>query len=113
LINYDWEISYLGTYPVYEELPDVVYQIHWRFQATEVDEDQKYFSEIYSATDITCDVSGAFTPFEDLTKEPVVEWLKIELGREVAIDSMKSQLASNIDNQKNPQTVIFAPPWAS
>jgi len=49
---------------------------------------------------------GSFTPYEDLTKEQVVEWVKNSLGEE----TVETNLAAQIETLKNP-TQESGLPW--
>lgn len=50
-----------------------------------------------------------FIPFEDLSKEQVVEWVKQKLG-ENYIQEMSYRLETDLNEKKNPK-VLMGVPW--
>ena len=108
-ITYNWVIPQNGLECKTEgDLQDVVYLIHYRRQATEVDGDKTYFAETYSTVSITNPDPNNFTPFEQLKKEQVEGWLAAALP----VEAMDASLASQIEQQKHPQTSSPNLPWS-
>ena len=106
-INYSWVISQMEVKNSEGSLTDVVFVVHWRYQATEVDGDKTYFAETYSSTNLSAPDPADFTPYADLTKAQVEGWLEAVLP----LQAMKDSLASQIEQQKNPQTSTPSLPW--
>ena len=105
--TYKWVIAQLDTAPSEDGLTDVVKVVHWRYQAEEVDTDKTYNAEVYGAMGCATPSDTDFTAYEDLTYEQVCEWLVAGLDQ----DAMDTNLAAQIENQKNPPIVNLPLPW--
>jgi hypothetical protein len=88
-----------------------VYTAHWTVSATEViikeANDDQPMQHIFSASSYgSCGFDGELiTPYEDLTKEQVLEWV----WQTVDKDAYEASLASQIEAQKNPVTATGVP----
>ena len=109
MINYNWVISQMECKAKEGDLTDVVYVIHWRRTATETVENQTYSAEVYSTVSMPNPDPASFTPYEQLTKEQVEGWLNSSLD----VVSIDANLATQIENQKNPPIVTPPLPWAT
>lgn len=103
-----WVISQLECKIQEGDLQNVVYTIHYRRQATEVDGDKTYFAETYSTLSLPAPDPSDFTPYEDLTKEQVEGWLD-EL---LPVSDIDASLDAQIELQKNPTTSTPPLPWS-
>lgn len=103
-----WVISQLECKIQDGDLQNVVYTIHYRRQATEVDGDKTYFAETYSTLSLPAPDPSDFTPYEDLTKEQVEGWLD-EL---LPVSDIDASLDAQIELQKNPTTSTPPLPWS-
>jgi hypothetical protein len=75
-----------------------VYTAHWTVFAT----DGAYSASSYGS----CGFDGELiTPYEDLTKEQVLEWVWEKVNKE----ETESTLAAQIEAQKNPVTATGVP----
>jgi len=106
-ITYNWVISSMEEYPTSEGLSDVVFNIHYRRQANEVDGDKTYFAEMYSVLSVSQPDPATFVPYDQLTKDMVEGWLNA--GLDVA--SIDASLQAQIEEQKNPKVVSLPLPW--
>jgi len=102
-ITYNWTISTLDAAPSQNGLSNVVKTIHWRYRATE----DTYSTETYGAANLGAPDAEHFTPFNELTKEQVEDWLNNELD----VPVMQTQLQNAIEQMKNPPIVHLAAPW--
>lgn len=109
MINYNWVISSMDEYPSSEGLTDVVFNVHWRRQATEASGSTTYFAETYSVLSVPAPAPEDFVPYENLTQVIVEGWL--DAGLNVA--AIDASLATQIENQKNPPVVSLPLPWNS
>jgi hypothetical protein len=100
-----WLISQMDTAPSEDGLTDVVKTVHWRYQA----EDKTYNAEVYGAMGCATPSETDFTAYEDLTYDQVCEWLVA--GNDV--EAMDLNLATQIENLKNPPIVNLPIPWNS
>ena len=107
MITYNWVISQLECKAKEGDLTDVVYTIHWRYQANETDGDKSYFAEIYSTVTCPNPDPAHFTPYNELTQSQVEGWLN-EL---LPVSDMQANLAAQIETQKNPPIVTPPLPW--
>lgn len=109
MTNYNWVIAQLDTAPQDGELHDVVKTIHWRYQGTEVVGDKTYFADVYSSFACAQPSETDFTAYPDLTEEQVISWLEDGLN----VTSLKANIDSQIENQKNPPIVNLGLPWVN
>lgn len=107
MISYSWVISQLECKAQEGDLTDVVYIIHWRRNATEIDGDKTYTAEVYSTATMGNPDPAHFTPYNELTLEQVCGWLNSSLN----VEAIDANLATQIANQKNPPIVTPPLPW--
>jgi len=97
MTTYKWIISQMNEYPTTSDnLTDVVFTVHWRRQAEQIDGDKTWFAETYGAQSIPSPSPDNFTPYADLTQAIVEGWL--ESGLDVAV--IDASLDGQIENQK-------------
>jgi hypothetical protein len=109
-ITYNWVISAMDEYPMTEDnLADVVFNVHWRRNATEEVDGVSYFADIYGSQSVPAPSAEDFIPYEDLTLEQVCSWLEESMDVEV----LDEALAHQIDEKINPSVVSLPLPWAS
>jgi len=102
MITNDWNCKTVDVHPQEEGETNVVYNVHWIVTGTEED---------YSATSIgtqivSVDPETEFIPFEDLTNEIVVEWVKEAMGEE-QVQAIEDGIASQIAELENPTSVTM------
>jgi hypothetical protein len=107
-ITTTWIVEQMNCYPTYESQTDVVFNVHWRANAT----DGTYNATSYGTVGITYVAGSPYTPFADLTQAQVIGWVQAALGAE-QVATIESNLATNIDNQVNPPIVTPALPWSN
>ena len=108
MIQFKWVISSLDSYPkTADGLSDVVFNIHYRRQATEVDDKGTWFAETYSVLTVSAPDPSSFVPYDQLTEAMVEGWLNS--GLDVA--SIDASLTAQIEEQKNPKVVSLPLPW--
>jgi len=102
----DWQVSNLDCKVSEDNLSDVVYNVHWRVSATE----DGYSASVYSTCSLPAPDPANFTPYADLTKEEVLNWIWAngvdKAGTEAAVQQQ-------IELQKNPVVVSPPLPWAA
>jgi hypothetical protein len=87
-----------------------VFNVHWRYSITETENGQTYYADTYSVASYSQDPeSENYIPYEDLTEEIVVGWVKDSLGEERLLE-IETSLTQQIENQKNPP-VLQGIPW--
>jgi hypothetical protein len=105
----EWTVSAMDCKVSEDNLSDVVFNVHWRCSATEVDGDKTYSASVYS----TCSVPGPgtpFTPYADLTQDQVLGWIWANGVDKAATEAAVQQ---QIELQKNPVTITPPLPWAA
>ncbi len=105
-IVYDWMISQLECYAEKDKLPEVVFNVHWRYTAKDGD----YYADVYGSQVLNADDITDFIPYDELTKEQVVTWLVDTMGEE-KIASFQDSLEDSIEQLKNPPVVTPPLPW--
>ena len=107
-ITNTWVIDQMNCYPTYESQTDVVFNVHWRVNAT----DGTYNATSYGTVGVTYVAGSPYTPYADLTQAQVIGWVQAALVAE-QVATIEAGLATNIANQVNPPVVSPALPWAS
>jgi hypothetical protein len=108
-LTYNWVVSSMEEYPTSGSLTDVVFNVHWRRNATETVDDKQYYADIYGSLSVPAPSPEDFTPYADLTFEQVCGWL--EAGMDV--EALNTNLAAQIERQINPPVVSLPLPWVS
>lgn len=84
---------------------DGVVVAHWRCTA----EDGEYSASAYGTVGFEPDSSAeGFVPFDQLTEANVIEWVQ----GAVDVEAIESQLAAQIEQQKEPP-IVTGLPWAT
>lgn len=110
-ITYAWKITGLKTKDVNDLKPDSVVQTYWQKIGTDEDGNQGIFSGATPFTVDPTDSSGPFIPFEQLTEEDVLGWIKSVVVGDYEIH-VNGKIQEQIDSKINP-VVDQDLPWAS
>lgn len=103
-ISYSWNVNTVDVYPTEQEKTNVIYNVHWRLNATDTQVDAK--GNPYTASGCgtqaldTSDLSD-FTDFDSVTSSQVQGWVETAIGEE-EVQSLKDNLDANIAGQINP-----------
>jgi hypothetical protein len=86
--------------------------VHWEATLSEQvsigeENTKKYSSRVYGS--ISLSKGEEFIPFEELTQETVINWVKNCLGQE-EVNRLEDILQEQINNQKNPP-ILKGVPW--
>lgn len=111
-LDYTWKITSLRK-STKENINDVIVNVQWELKGTDEDGDFGTFS---GATPFELDAenTGSFVPFEELTEEIVIGWVK-----DVVVDSywahVNEKIQQQIDDIKTPIVDVnsYDLPWAS
>lgn len=101
-----WEIDALDAYPQHDGKQNVVSTAHWRVNGSDGD----YTASVYGSTGLTYDDSAPFTPFDNLTKDQVIVWVRNTLGSD-AVNNIEDSVSAQIEEQKSPSVVKPHLPW--
>jgi len=106
----EWTVSAMDCKVSEDNLSDVVFNVHWRCSATEIDGDKTYSASVYS----TCSVPGpnpaSFVPYDQLTQNEVLGWIWANGVDKAATEAAVQQ---QIELQKHPVVVSPPLPWVS
>ena len=103
-ISYEWDVNTVDVYPTDGDYTDVIYNVHWRLNATDTQVDAEgnpYTASVYGTQVLdTSDLSG-FIDFDSVTAAEVQGWVESAMGEE-KVQSLKDGLDANIAGQINP-----------
>lgn len=100
-ITYTWKITILKVQDVSDIKPNAVVQAHWKKIGTDEDGNEGVFSGVTLFTVTPSDISGPFIPFEDLTEEDVINWIK-SIVVVYYEQHVNEQIQHQIDSNLNP-----------
>ncbi len=106
--TYSWVILQLDCYPDQESHADVVFNIHWRRQATD---GENHTSDVYGSQSLAFDPTALFTPYANLTFSQICGWLDGAMGAD-RVAELDAALDQQIANQISPPVVAPPLPWA-
>ena len=104
---FSWVISSLNCAVESEGLPDVINQIHYRYNATQEHNGKVYFADTYNVVSVAQPNPQNFIPYADVTEADVINWLEQILP----VEAMQLALENNIALQINPVEVTLPLPW--
>ena len=103
-ISYEWDVNTVDVYPSDGDYTDVIYNVHWRLNATDtqVDAEGNPYTDVIYGTQVldTSDLSG-FIDFNSVTTAEVQGWVESAMGSE-QVQTYKDSLDANIADQINP-----------
>jgi len=106
-ITNTWGVVQMECYPEYEGQPDMVFNVHWNLTGTE----DNYVGYAYGSVSVPLADEENFTPYEELTQEQVIGWVKDALGEEQVLN-YEANVAAQIEAQRNPTVVKPPLPWS-
>lgn len=109
-ITYSWKVTSLKVKNVSENKQNAVVQTYWQKIGTDENGNEGTFSGATPFTVDPTDNSGPFIPFDQLTEENVLTWIKsVVVGTYEA--HVNEQIQKQIDQKVNPVTDVSLP-WA-
>ena len=115
-ITYNWDCKTTDVYPQFEQLNDVVYNVHWRLTGSTTVDGKDYYQQNIGTQMLSLEViqPEGFIPFPepsdvaacDAFAQQVTEWT-IEAMGEDRVNELKASLATQIANQINPPSVTL------
>ncbi len=108
-ITYELSIKNIETAPTEGDLQDVVKIIHYMYIGKETIDSKDFHGYAIGAVEMNAPSSDSFTSFADLTEDQVTAWVEPKLD----LVSIKADVASQIEIQKNPPTVVKSNPWSN
>lgn len=108
MINYTWNILQVSTFPEKAGKNNVVHRV--TFSVFGID-DVGHSASKRDIIDLELNESESFTPFEQLTQQQVIEWVKDSLTP-AGVKEIETTISTAINNQLNPSAISPALPWA-
>tara|TARA_R100000406_G_scaffold75026_1_gene55409 strand:- start:1781 stop:2095 length:315 start_codon:yes stop_codon:yes gene_type:complete len=96
--TYSWVIGTLNAKIESDGLQNVIHTIHWRFQATDENENS---SELIGTTSLGAPDADSFIEFDSLTQSDVESWIVSNED----VESMKLNLDAQLDEIATPTKV--------
>ena len=103
-ISYTWDVNTVDVYPTDEGHSNVIYNVHWRLNATDTQVDAEgnpYTASVYGTQVLNTSDLSNFTDFDSVTSSQVQGWVEGAMGAE-EVKSLKDNLDANIADQINP-----------
>ena len=106
-VQYIWKITEIKAYPTYEDKTDVVCTVVWQLVATT----GEYGSQLQGSIDLPTQNLTPFTPYDQLTQEQVLGWVKDIMGPDQVAQYENGALA-DLELLINPPIVNLPLPWS-
>lgn len=106
MVVYTWEFPAFDIVFNDNDLTDVVTTVHWRLRGNQANTT----AELYGTIVLLPPDPNSYTPFEQLTKEQVVEWVEDSFNPEL-LEKYKQMISDNIEEKLNPTRATVEPPW--
>jgi hypothetical protein len=100
---FTWNIANLERYTA----DGVVFMVHYTVNA----EDGTYSAGAYGSLGLEAPEPGSMTPFDSLTEEVVVGWVKAKFGEE-KVTKIEAALQAQLDEKHAPSKAAGVP-WVS
>jgi hypothetical protein len=110
-ITYTWKINSLKVKDVNDSKPKGIVQTYWSVTGKNENGDEGTFSGATPFTVDPNDDSGPFIPFEELTEEDVINWIKTVVNKDIYYKNhIDEQIIKQINERKN-QIIDTKLPW--
>lgn len=106
-ISYEWDVNTVDVYPSEGDYTSVIYNVHWRLNATDTQVDAEgnpYTASVYAAQVLDTSDLSDFIDFDSVTSAEVQGWVESAMGEE-KVQSYKDSLDANIASQITPTFV--------
>lgn len=103
---YTWSVDSMRSKPSESGLPNIVSNVNWRLTGAQ----DGYEAAATGIIDILFD-SATYVPYEDLTQDMVIVWVKTALGDDGA--GAEAYIAEQLNILINPPIVTLPLPWPS
>ena len=101
-VTYKWTINQMDTHIQAEGQDNVIFTVHWTYSGSEEISGQTYQASMIGAQSFSYTEGDSFTPYADteVFQNIVIGWLEDALD----LDSMKANIAAQIQTQATPVT---------
>lgn len=103
MITYKWTISAFDCKAILEDLTDVVYNVHWRYEATK----EKIVVSTYGVLILENPNKDNFIALNDLKETNVIGWLESKLD----VNELNTNLENEINLIEKPTEVKINNPF--
>ena len=107
-IGYTWDVSTCDTYPTKDGKSDVVYNVHWRFTATDDtnkdSEGNNWTATRYGSQSVDTSDLSSFIEWSSLKASDVQGWVETALTTDT-VTAMKTALDAEIAEKITPTSV--------
>lgn len=104
-----WGVVQMDTYPTFDNFTNIVFTVHWNLTATD---GEGHTGHTYGSVGLVVDPENGYTPYDQLTEEEVVGWVKDSLGAAQVL-SYENSVAQQIADQINPPVIKLPLPWSN
>ena len=104
--TYTWDCNTVDVYPTYDDLTDVVYNVHWRLTGTTADGEHSATVIGTEMLEIETIQPEGFIPVADLTNAQVASWVEEQMGAE-RVAELKASVDSQITEDITPTTITM------
>lgn len=108
--TYTWTCTSLDCYPKVNDLTNVVYSIKYTLTGS-TQTSPAVTAQINDYCNVTYPGTSPFVPFELLTNDLVMGWVKDALGKD-GVQAKENTIDGLIAQKINPPSVTPALPWA-
>lgn len=105
-VTYEWVIENMACHAQKEGQSDVVMTVAWRLNGT----DGENSGTVFGSVNLEYKRGHDYIPYEDLTKEQVINWVKNSLG-DNEIMQYEALISRKIEDAKAPKVVVKKLPW--
>jgi hypothetical protein len=121
--TYTWVIESLDCYPQADGQQDVVFNVNWRINGVssetktiQVDADTSYVvyfkGTVYGSQPLTYTAKTPYTPYNQLTQDQVIDWVKSAMGEE-RVTELLLNIDKQINDELNPPVTTPPLPWTA
>jgi len=106
-ITYEWNVNTVDVYPSEGDESNVIYNVHWRLNATDTEVDAEgnpYVASVYGTQSLDTSDLSSFTDFDSVTSSQVQGWVEAAMGEE-AVQGLKDGLDAQIAALITPSSV--------
>jgi hypothetical protein len=100
---FNWIISELESIPSLDGMDKVISVIHYRANKAH----EEFIADYYGSLSVDAPHEASFTPYDEVTKAMVEEWLEAGLNCE----AIEINLDAQIENFLNPPLVAYPLPF--
>lgn len=105
-ISYKWSVMHMDVYPTHERFENVVYAVRWNLEGV----DKTQSATVSGLHRVEFDSTAVFTPYNNLTQEQVIGWVKNIIGVE-GVAELEARVAAQIAARGNPDRYSPNLPW--